>query len=327
MFRKINPWILFALLAVLALLVVLLLRMDARKQQGSFLRELISVDRAKTTRIEIITEGSIESMISLTRNDDIWMVEHQGKSYQAKREAVDQIFQMIRPMTPEQLVARDRSEWEEYQVDEASATRVRIFQGNRNAGDIYLGRINFVQQMVQGQQRPQISTFVRLAGSDDVYTVEGFLSSVFPGRLNHYRDPAVLSINREDVQKVSVSGPQGFNFELTPKDNLWLIDGIPADSTAVELMFQSYAWLLSDAFAEEEAEGWLGIPSHQLRIERRNAVPVEIKAYPADSLHHFFITSTQNPGSVFGAAKDILFESLFFEKSYFTDFGKETLEQ
>jgi hypothetical protein len=73
----------------------------------------------------------------------------------------------------------------------------------------------------------------------------------------------------------------------------------------------------SDAFVEEEAEGWLSIPSHKLIIERKTAGPIEVTAYPADTTHRFFITSSQNPGAVFSGSEKELFETIFFGQDFF----------
>jgi hypothetical protein len=318
MFRKLNPLVLFAILVVLLIAVVLILRMDARKQQGSFLRELVSVDRQKTTSFVVIPKGMMEDAISLEKKEDRWVVGSQGKTYQANRELVDQIFWMLSPMVPEQLVSRNQEDWHELEVNESQGIRVKVYEGNRITGDFVIGKFNFQQQFVQGQQQPKISTYIRLTGSNDVYAVEGFLSASFPQSLDQYRDQAVMNVRTADIERISVEGNGEYDYELTRAGESWFINGTLADSASTAFYLDVISWVSSNGFVEEEAEGWLTIPSMKLTVERKNGAPVKVTAYPADPSHQYFITSSQNPGAVFSGTINDLFETIFHPQDYFS---------
>jgi hypothetical protein len=317
MFRKLSPLVLFALLAVLLIAVVFILRIDARKQQGSFLRELVNVDRQKTTSIVVIPKGMAENAITLERKEDRWMVGSQGKTFQANRQIIDELFRVISPMVPEQLVSRNQENWAEYETNEESGTRVKLYEGSKLADDFIVGRFSIQQQMMQGQQQPKISTFVRLTGQDDVYAVDGFLGSVFPQSITQYRDQAVVNARAEDIEKISVQGDGNYNYELLREGADWVINGMPADSATMDLYIDVLGWISSNAFVEEEAEGWTTIPSHKMVISRKTAQPIEITAYPADTIHRYFIITSQNPGAVFSGSRNDLFETIFHPQDYF----------
>lgn len=317
MFRKINPLVLLALLAVLAVGVVLVIRMDSRKQQGSFMRELVNVDREKTTRIVIIPRGAAENAITIERKDDGWMVGSHGKMFPANPEQIGQIFRSITPMTTKQLVSRHQDAWPEYEVTDMAGTRVKVYEGKRLNHEFIFGKLDFQQQMVQGQPRPILNTFVRPAGRDDVYLVDGFLGSAFPGILKQYRDQGVIRVRADEVEKISVAGRDFADYEITREGAVWLFNGMPADSANMAFYINSFSALRSDAFVEAEAEGWLTIPSHTMTIQRKTEVPVEIRAYPADTTYRYFITSTQNPGAVFNGSHNDLFESIFYPIEFF----------
>jgi hypothetical protein len=55
-------------------------------------------------------------------------------------------------------------------------------------------------------------------------------------------------------------------------------------------------------------------------VEQNGGNPVEIKAFPSDSVHRFVLSSSQNPESWF-SGKNGLTERIFKGKSYFS--GKE----
>jgi hypothetical protein len=318
MFKKLNPWVLLAILLVLAVAVVLILRMDARKQQGSVVRQLVNADISKTTHVVIIPEGMPENAITIQKEDGGWMVGAGGESFRANHELLDQMFMVMSPMVPRQLVSRNPDNWNEYEVSDELGTRVKVYQGKKLSDEFIVGGYQLQQQMIQGQQRPSVSTYVRLAGQEDVYTVSGFLTSVFPGRLKQYRDQTVLNNPKDDVLKIGVEGPDNnFNYELEREGAAWLLNGMPADSTSINFYLDAVSMVHSDAFVEEEAEGWLSIPSHKLIIERKTAGPIEVTAYPADTTHRFFITSSQNPGAVFSGSEKELFETIFFGQDFF----------
>lgn len=318
MFKKLNPLVLFALLAVLLIVVVLILRIDTRKQQGSFLRELVNIDRQKTTSIVVIPKGVVEGAITLEKKEDRWMVGSQGKTFQANRRIIDELFRILSPMVPEQLVSRNQENWAEYETDEESGTRVKIYESSKVVHDFVVGRFSFQQQMMQGQQQPKISTFVRLTTQDDVYAVDGFLGSVFPQQITQYRDQAVVNANTADIEKISVQGEGSYNYDLIREGADWIINGMPADSATMDLYLDILGSTSSSAFVEEEAEGWITIPSHKMVISRKAAQPIEIAAYPADTTHRYFITSSQNPGAIFSGSQNDLFEAVFHPEEYFS---------
>jgi len=317
MFRKLNPLVLLALLALLAVAVVLIIRHDTRRQQGSFARELVNADRAKTTSIVIIPRGMTEDAITIEKKNDRWMVGSHGKMFNANLEQIEQVFRVITPMIPKQLVSRDKDNWTEYEVTDMLGTRVKVYEGRRLTREFIFGKLDFQQQMVQGQPRPILNTFVRLAGQDDVYLVDGFLGSAFPAVLRQYRDQGVIRVNSGDIEKISVQAHDDFDYELTREGTVWLFNGRPADSANMAFYVNSFSALRSNEFVEEKAEGWLTIPSHTMTIQRKTEVPVEIRAYPADTTYRYFITSTQNPGAVFNGSHNDLFESIFYPIEFF----------
>jgi hypothetical protein len=317
MFKKLNPLSLLALLALLAVAAVLIIRHDTHKKQGSFVRELVIADRNKITSIVIIPKGMTEDVITIEKKNDHWMAGTHGKMFNANMEQIDQIFRVITPMIPKQLVSRDKENWAEYEVTDMLGTRVKIYEGKRLIREFIFGKLDFQQQMVQGQPRPILNTFVRLAGQDDVYLVDGFLGSAFPGILKQYRDQGVIRVRADEVEKISVTGNDFADYNITREGAVWLFNGMPADSANMAFYINSFSDLRNDAFVEAETEGWLNIPSHTMTIQRKTEVPVEIRAYPADTTYRYFITSTQNPGAVFNGSHNDLFESIFYPIEFF----------
>jgi hypothetical protein len=58
-------------------------------------------------------------------------------------------------------------------------------------------------------------------------------------------------------------------------------------------------------------------PTHQVKIEGNNIIPVEISAFPADSVNKYVITSTLVPDAKYSGSKSGLFERVFVNSSEF----------
>ncbi|MGB4205389.1 MAG: DUF4340 domain-containing protein [Bacteroidales bacterium] len=325
MFRKLKSPVLFALLALLLILSVVLLRVDSRKQKGNFVRELANADADKTTSIVIIPNGETDNAIILEKADGIWKVGTPGKMYPANPEHISRIFQTISPLVPEQLVSRGKDNLDEYEISGDKGTRIKIYQGKRLTDEFIYGKMDFQSQMIQGQQRPIISTFVRLAGKDDVYTVQGFLGSVFPLGAEHYRNQTVINTSESSIERINVSF-ENLNYTLSRDENKWMINEMPADSVITTDFIRKLVALRSIGFADEDAEGKLTLASHKMTIKQNSGEAIEILAFPADITHNYFITSSQNPGSVFSGAQNNLFENLFKPVEYFLGLQNDSQE-
>lgn len=322
MFKKINPIVLFALLALLLVVVVVLLRMDARRQQGSFLREIANADPEKTTSFVIIPKGMTDNAITIEKSGDQWMVGSHSKMHRANKEIIDRIFQMTNPLVPLQLIARDRDSLPKYELTYETGTRVKIYEGKSLRGEFVFGKMDFQSQMIQGQQRPKINTYVRLPKKDDVYTVEGYLGSAFPGDAAHFRDPNVIKANTAEIAKIKVEF-NNQNYEIVKEGTAWLVNGVPGDSATMANYIRTIGMQRSTNFAEEDAEGKLTMPSHKLTIELTSGEPIAIAAYPADPNHMYFITSSLNRDAVFSGSKNNLFENIFQPIEYFFGLKEE----
>lgn len=305
--------------------VILLLRYDSRKQKGVLARELVNLNIDDVTRLEIIPRGAIEQSFYVERQGELWKVSDHHVQHSADSDQMERILDELSPMTPQQLISRNPEKWDEFQVSDETGTRVKIYEDRRVAGDIIIGRIHFAQHAMQGgRQNPEISTYVRLTGQDEIYIVSGFLSSMLQPSITAYRNRTVVRANEKDVQKIVATGNDGFDYELTRHGDNWLLDGTAADNETTTTYIESLAHVTSNVFAEAESSGLLNVASHQLSIYIAGQEPVLVKAFPAaDTIHLNFITSSLNPGSVFSGSHNKLFDKLFKPASHFIPVQQE----
>lgn len=285
------------------------------KKERTFKSDLVSVDTAEVTAIEIIPRAGESDAIQLTRTGQGWSLEKEGVTYNADQMAARNVLAELIKLTPERVAANDPSRWDEMEVSDTTGTRVKLYDGKKVVADIYIGKFNYQQnpqaQQMQFQQqgRGKMSTHVRLAGEDEVYVVDGFLKMNIQADLNTYRNKNLCSVLPEDVTKVTFRYPDN-SFTLAFQDSTWKLNGVKTDSVKTVQYLNSLRRLTSTNFVDDAADVAVN-PSHTVRIEGNNFMPVEIKAFPADSVNGYLVTSSLNSGARFSGEKSKLFDKIF----------------
>ena len=292
----------------------------------TFRSDLVSVDTAKITKIVITPKIGGSDEITFTKTGSDWDLKSAGKSYKSDKNTIKNILTKLSVLRPERVAATEKSKWKKYEVTDSTCTKVTLYSGDKAESKIYVGKFSYtqppkVQGMPQQQQgQGKMSTYVRLAGEDEVYVVDGFLKMDIQPKVDAYRDKNLVTTKTEDLTKLSFNYPNNDNFTLSLADNKWMINGMEADSTATVKYLHKLSRLSSSTFMDDAKLG--PPPSHSVKIEGNNMIPVEIKAYPImDTVNRFIMTSSRNPDTKFSGGKNKLFERVFPSKEDF--FKKE----
>jgi hypothetical protein len=227
-------------------------------------------------------------------------------------------------MKSERVAATEETKWKEYEVTDSTATRIMLYNDSKLLVDLYVGKFNYVQPpQGQAQQNPyqqqskgKMSTYVRPAGDKEVYVVEGFIKMSIQANVNTYRDKTLFASNKDDLTKIAFNYPNGERFILSKEGTKWFLNGQPTDSVLTAKYLSKLARVTSTNFIDDVMP-MTSVPTHQVQIEGNNIIPVEISAFPADSVNKFVITSSLNPDSKYSGAKSGLFERVFAKSSEF----------
>lgn len=318
MFKKFNNKSLIIILAVLIAIFVLTRLFD--KSERSFKESLVEVDSTKITSI-IIRPPIPAKEIVLNRQGQNWMVESDGKSYDADNSVSSNLLVQLSSMKPTRVAATDQSKWKDFEVTDSTATRIKVLKGEKILSDMYIGRFSY-QPRPQGQQNMmfsqtggQMTSYVRLAGEDETYAVDGFLRMMFQKEVSYYRNKSLAKINRDDITRITFTYP-GETFVVEKNGPAWQLDGASADSLNSVRYAGVFSQLTSTQFLEENVFK-SAAPSHTIKIEGNNFQPVEIMAYPADTVNKFVVTSSSNQKSFFSGHQGGLFDRVFVPKSNF----------
>lgn len=184
---KFNNKTLFALVAVLAL-VVLYLQFGGKKE-GTFNKNLFALDTAKVNSLTVYPNATPGEQLIFLREGNEWLLNTDSISGQkADPGAVNGMLSTLAGLQVKRLAATGKEKWATYEVDE-NTRRVVAKNGNKVLLDVYIGKFNIAKpenSVVDDEnfnpyqmQRPSVNSYIRLAGDDKVYAAEGMLSAAF----------------------------------------------------------------------------------------------------------------------------------------------------
>lgn len=231
------------LLIILIVLLAGFLVVNLTKRDGkskSLRSELVTIDTAKVTRIEI---SSPNNSVELIKSEDTWEVTLPGGNKSTKESAIESALDNLISIKPSRLASRKRDKWKDYQVD-STGTRVKVFQGDEVATDIVLGRFG-----VEGQRN--FYSFVRLFDDENVYVANNFMKMSISENPDDYREDTVIRLEKDSLTQISFNYPEG-TFSLLKTNDRWFLGEQPADSAQVASFFQSLRYTTSKNYFDDE---------------------------------------------------------------------------
>jgi hypothetical protein len=291
------------------------------KEDRTFKSEMVSIDTADVTKIVVSPKlGGDGKEVVFTKTGTEWKLESAGRFYKPDAAAVTNILAELLRMKSERVAATENSKWKEFEVTDSTGTRIKVYNNKKVIADLYVGKFNYTQpkgpQNQYQQQRGKMSTYIRPAEDNEVYVVDGFIKMSIQANVDSYRDKTLFAADKTDITKITFKYPGNNSFVLNKQDNSWLLDGQPTDSVKTVRYLNKLARVTSSSFIDE-VQPLTNTPSHYVKIEGNNILPVEVKAFPADSVNKFVITSSLVPETKYSGEKGGLFKKVFVDKSEF----------
>jgi len=176
--------------------------------------------------------------------------------------------------------------------------------------DVIIGRFAY------DQNSRKASTYVRLNGEKDVYSVEGYLSMLFNRDVDGFRNKSLFRGNQNDLTKLSFQFPGDSSFTLNKVENKWMIGDLPADSTKTVQFLTGVSYLVGTDFVDAFDTSDTSFLNYTATIEGNNMTPITITGYRND-IGNSVLISSQNPESKLDASNEGLFEKVFVGPSHF----------
>lgn len=218
--KKFSNKILIIILLALAVIFIATKLFRDPTRQSNLNVDVLVFDTTRIDRIEV--QRDTHAVIELRRQGDEWLVSHREVTSRAERAIIRNVLRSLSSLTPDRIVTRNADKWANYHVDDSLSIAVKTFSGNALLKDIFIGK------------QSGGKTYIRLGNQDEVYTVETYLRSTFDKDFSGWRDPSVLRIQRDQVQRITFHYPADSGFVIEKKDGTWMINANKADSAAVE---------------------------------------------------------------------------------------------
>jgi Domain of unknown function (DUF4340) len=315
-----NKRILY-ILGGLIILLALTILVKVPKERATIQEELVKIDSARVYKIIINPRIKEGAPFEFTRQNGRWSMQQGNIVAEPEKNSVQNILSEAMNIKPKSLEAVDKSKWNEFNLTDSMAIRVRFLDEKlKTLADIMIGKFTY-SQVSNPYADPngngiQGTSFVRLYNEKKVYGVDGFLALSFSGKFDDYRDKSFLRLNKEDVTKISFLFPADSGFILMKKDSIWHANDHSADSLAVADYMNSLRFLngqdIKDNFKPAVN------PLYELKIEGNNLLNVSVKCFKSESDNEFVLNSTLNPDIYFTSKRDGIFDRLFKSEKYFT---------
>ncbi|MFC2100243.1 DUF4340 domain-containing protein [Bacteroidota bacterium] len=310
MFKKIGSRTLWIVLIVLLAILVITQIRDKKRGERTFKSEFFELDTALITSFEFYPLSQPDKKISFNKTVNTWELSEKEKKFTPDPAGVRSIIQSLATLKPERVVATETSKWLEYQVDDSTGIQLTVKQGEQIMASLIIGKFSFQQNS------RKTTSYVRLQDDNNVYAVDGMLRMVFSPDINNYRNRMLAKLNIGDISSLTFNYPGDSSFIIKKQDAFWFVNESQADSTEVQNYLNQIAFLSSGDFIDE-ANQYLSAPIYSLVVQGNNMNPLEIRAYEADSINKYFITSSFNRDAIFSGGKSNLYSNIFVPLSKF----------
>lgn len=317
--KFLNTKTLIILLLILG--VLYLVANLTQKEDRTFKSEMAAIDTASVTKMVVLPKlGSDGQMVTITKTGYEWKLDSDGKTYNADPSSIKNVLAELMRMKSERVAAVDESKWDEYEVSDSTGSRIQVYDNKKMIADLYVGKFDYAQpkgpQNPYQQNKGKMSTYVRPAEDKTVYVVDGFIKMSIQPSVNAYREKKLFASNNNDLTKITFDYSTFDNFVLSKEEGKWFLNGIPTDSVKTASYLNKLTKVTSSNFIDE-VEATSNTPHFQVKIEGNNILPVELKAFPADSTNKYIITSSRVPDTKYSGLKAGLFDRIFVERSAF----------
>ncbi|GJQ64787.1 MAG: hypothetical protein SCALA702_38400 [Melioribacteraceae bacterium] len=305
MFSNISNKTLILVFGVLGVIVVAMYFFDAGKTERTFESELIDIDTAKVTKVVVFPKNSAFP-IKIVKDNDVWKVElKNGKLAPGADTRIQSIFTQLTTIEPNRLAARGQNRFAEFQVDSAAA-HVKVYEGSSEVADLILGKFSM------DPATRQMSSFVRLADSEEIYEIKGFLSLSQDSDPNVFRNKKITEGSHSSWNGITFAYPADSSFAISKVSERWEMNGTKTDSVETVKFLRGLANLSGTSFVDDYNPEDIMTPTHTVTIDKEDG-EIIIEGYEAGD--NFYVRSTLNPESLFDGKANKLKEKIFIGSS------------
>ena len=303
---------------LVCLVLFALTRIFRGHRQSSFDPVLSAVDTSKVDRIKFISGGETPEEFELKKSGETWEAIQGDKKVNATLSTVKSLINQLADLKAQRLLTKDPAKYPEYEITEDKASRVIVWQGNKQVTDLWIGGFKF------DQAARTAFSFIRVAKKPEVYQVDGFLSMSLKQRFSQYRDKKLVKTDMNDLTKLEWMDAAGHKQAMQKQESIWYYAGMEAlDTNTTKQYLKSLTMAQGTEFSALSSTNGLSL-IEQLTISGNNMVePTVISAYAnEDATKPYLIHSSVNPDAVFISDTAGIYKLIFGDLRQFWPHGK-----
>lgn len=276
---------LFIIFISLAVLTALVKWTSGPSSSEAFRSTLVNVDTAQVNKIRIEQPAENRTVILQEENPSEWMVAKDGggKQYEADRDAIRRALSSLTGLNVRAVVTRDPQKFTRYKVD-STGIKVSLFRDGDLLSSIVIGAPQFISQR-------EFNNYVRPANEEAVYSVEGYLESMFNRNFDQWRDKQVWEIDRENITRVDFLLPADSSYSIERVDEQhWISRGDTLSRPQINSLLGRLSSLRAGGFVDSLSTSTFGTERYAIQLQLEDGPQRTIRLKPDDHDDSRFIT-------------------------------------
>jgi hypothetical protein len=313
MVNKLSIKTLGIIFLALLVIVAVFLIYDAKHGDSSFSDNIASVDTAKVTSIIINPKSFNHKEVKIYKEGSSWKVNLTGnKTVTVPYQKVQELLIQFTTIKPISVAAQSPDKWKEFKVDD-SGTRVKVFEGNKTTLEMTIGKFTY-------QQPRSMTSYIRVAGDNNVYLVNGFLDFTFNHDVDYFRDDNVIKDDFANWNKLTFTYPADSSYQLVKTNNRWEINGKAVDSAKVYRYLNSVSNISIPSFINNPAESLFSKAKYTLTIQSSALGIINVSAFEDSTA--LAIVSSQHKETFFNGKIADAWKRIYIGKNSLLNKGK-----
>jgi hypothetical protein len=277
--------------------------------ESNLRKELVKVDTASINEVKIIPAKEHMEELTLRREGTLWKVKKGDRIEPVNKTTLKSMLTSLAGVNAQRMVSRKKDKWNDFNVGDGS-THVSVYSDGSKIADFHVGKLGFTQSSDGGFGGAY--TYVRVSDEDEVFTVEGFLESIFNNTFNDWRDKTLFSLDKSTITKISYRYPLDSGFVVEKKDSIWFVGTQELEPSKAENLLSQF----TSKYLTEFADGFSPTNKADINIQVDGGAgsPTTIDLWKKDE-SEWIVTSSTQKGIYFSSKGSTLVTDLLIGKS------------
>jgi len=232
---------------------------EEKRIAGTTINNFLELDAADINRIVIVLPGDT---LKLYKDDPVWLLDNGPKPKMADMMVMNNVIGAATSITVGNVVSENREQQTIFQVDSTNGVLVGFYNDSTLLNSVIIGKLT----------SDNAHTYIRIPGSDEVYSSNKVLTFTFNRDRNQWLDKTIFAMNPDLIESVELKQPDK-STKLNLSGENWYVskkpytDKIPADSTKVINFLRRLCYLRGNDFANVSDKGNINFENPSLVID------------------------------------------------------------